>query len=212
MKFIKNIVFKNFINDLEKSNANIKTNDHIIDKLNKTLNNINNNLIFFPWSVIEENNNQKNKINGFYPYNIKLKGPEPTKNVLRTLFYNSTKIETIKQKMPSNKNLIIILLSFNKKELITFNNIIDKYVIFVNKDNPEINWIGTQNYTFKNVLDENEENNIFKCRFSFITSLKGMIEVSRLSVLLYKKLAGKMQSKEYMIINHITKPLSIYLD
>ena len=199
-------------NDLEKSNVNIKTNEHIIDKLNKTLNDINNNIIFFPWTAIEEKNNQKNTINGFYPHNITLRGPEPTKNVLRTLFYNSTKIETIKQKMPPNKNLIIIFLTFNKKELITFNNVIDKYVIFVNKENPEINWIGTQSYTIWNILDENEEKNIFKCKFSFITPLKGLIEVNRLSVLLFKKEEGKMYSTESMIINHITKPLSIYLD
>ena len=114
--------------------------------------------------------------------------------------------------MPPNKNLIIIFLTFNKKELITFNNVIDKYVIFVNRENPEINWIGTQSYTIRNILDENEEKNIFKCKFSFITSLKGLIEVNRLSVLLFKKKEGKMHSTETMIINHISKPLSIYLD
>ena len=57
-----------------------------------------------------------------------------------------------------------------------------------------------------------EEKNIFKCKFSFITPLKGLIEVNRLSVLLFKKEEGKMYSTESMIINHITKPLSIYLD
>ena len=202
-----------FIKDeLEKSNTNLKTNEHVIEKINKTLNNLNNNIIFFPWNAIEEKNNQKNAIKGLYPYNIKLKGPEPTKNIIRELFYNSTKIEIIKQKMSLNRNLIILLLTFNKKELITFNNIIDKYNIFVNKDNPEINWVGTHSYTINNVLDENEENDIFKCKFSFITALKGLIEVNRISVLLYKKIEGSTQSKENIIINHITKPQSIYLD
>ena len=114
--------------------------------------------------------------------------------------------------MSLNRNLIILLLTFNKKELITFNNIIYKYNIFINKDNPEINWVGTQSYTINNVLDENEVNNIFKCKFSFITALKGLIEVNRISFLLYKKIEGNNNFKENIIINHITKPQSIYLD
>ena len=105
-----------------------------------------------------------------------------------------------------------ILLTLNKKELITFNNIIEKYDIIINTNNPEITWIGTRKYTIKNILDENENNNIIKCRFCFITSLKGMIEVNRLSVLLYKKIVGKAQQFENISIEHITKPLSVNLD
>ena len=198
--------------EIQNSNYNEKTNNHIIEKLNKIFNIMNNNLIFFPWNAIEEKNNQKIKINGLYPYNIKLQGPQPTKNVIRELFYNSTKLEIIKQKMPLDKTLVIIVLTLNKTELITFNNIIDKYDIFVNKNNPEINWIGTQKYTIKNILDDNHDKNIFKCKFNFITSLKGMIEVNKISVLLYKKIKGKKKSIGNMTINHITKPLSIYLD
>ena len=198
--------------ELEKSNINIKTNSHIIEKLDKILNNINNNYIFFPWNCYESKDNNNNKIYGLYPYNIKLKGPEPTKNIIRELFFNSTKIEVLKQKMNTNKTLVVMLLTLNKKEIITFNNIIDKYEIFVNKNNPEINWIGTQRYIIKNILDDNEDNNIFKCKFSFITTLKGMVEVNRISVLLYKKMEGMNISFENMTINHITKPLSIFLD
>ena len=210
----KNIQYNfDFIKEeIEKSNVDLKTNNHIIEKLNRTLNNINNNYIFFPWNCYEEKDNHKEKINGLYPYNVKLKGPEPTKNIIRDLFFNSTTIEVFKQKISSNKTLVVMLLTLNKKELITFNNIIDKYEIFVNKKNPEINWIGTQRYTINNILDDNKDKNIFKCKFSFITTLKGMIEVNRLSVLLYKKMEEKNISLEYMVIEHIAKPLSVYLD
>ena len=210
----KDIQFKfDFIKeDLEKSGANKNSNSHIIEKLNKNLNNINNNIIFFPWNAFEEKDNQTYKINGLYPYNISLKGPEPTKATIRELFFNSTNIEIIKQKILSNKTLVVMLLKLNKKELITFNNVIEKYDIFVIKNNPEISWVGTQKYTIKNILDDNEDNNIFKCRFSFITSLKGMIEVNKISVLLYKKMEGIKQTFENMIIEHISKPLSVFLD
>ena len=209
----KNIEYKfDFIKeDFEKSNVDLKTNEHIIEKLNKTLNNINNNIFFFPWNVYEKKNNQMHKINGLYPYNISLKGPKPTKKIIRELFFNSTQIEIVKQKIDSKRTLIAILLTLNKKELITFNNVIDKYDIYVNNTNPEINWIGTQRYTIKNILDDNKDKNIFKCRFCFITTLKGMVEVNRLSVLLYKKVEIKQQY-EAISIEHISKPLSIYLD
>ena len=196
----------------EIQNYNADTNDHVIEKLNKSLNNTNDNLIFFPWNVIEEKNGQKNKINGLYPYNIKLKGPEPTKNAIRELFYNSTKIEIIKQKMSLDRTLVIILLTFNKSELITFNNTIEKYDIFIDRSNPEINWVGANKFTIRNCLGEGKDENIFKCKFSFITSLKGLVEVNRISVLLYKKIEGMMNSIGSIVINHITKPLSIYLD
>ena len=198
--------------DLEKSNADIKINNHVIEKLTKFLNQINNNIIFFHWNAFEEKNNQINKISGLYPYNISLKGPQPTKNIIREIFFNSSNIEVIKQKMNVNKTLVVMLLTLNKKELITFNNIIEKYDILINDNNPEIKWIGTRKYTIKNILDENEKKNNFKCRFSFITSLKGMVEVNRLSVLLYKKIIGKAQQFENISIEHITKPLSVNLD
>ena len=198
--------------DLEKSNADLKTNNHVIEKLTKFLNNINNNIIFFHWNAYEEKNNQTNKISGLFPYNISLKGPKPTKNIIREIFFKYTSIEIIKQKMSLNKTLVVLMLTLNKKELITFNNIIEKYDVLINTNNPEIKWIGTRKYTIKNILDENEDKNIFKCRFSFITSLKGMIEVNRLSVLLYKKIPGKAQQYENINIEHITKPLSVNLD
>ena len=52
----KNIEYKfDFIKeDFEKSNVDLKTNEHIIEKLNKTLNNINNNIFFIPWNVYEK--------------------------------------------------------------------------------------------------------------------------------------------------------------
>ena len=197
--------------EIEKSNIDLKTNEHIILKLNNTLNNINNNIIFFPFNSFKVKNNQTQAINGIYPYNVSLKGPEPTKNIIREIFFNSTQIDFLKQKIDSNKTLIVMLLTLNKKELITFNNIIDKYDIYVNNNNLEINWIGTQRFTIKNSLDFNENNNIFKCRFSFITTLKGMIEINRISVLLYKQIELEQQY-ETISIDHISKPVSVYLD
>ena len=197
-----------FINEeLEKLEINRELNSHIIEKFNKILNNINNNIIFFPWNAFEGKNT---KIKGLYPYNISLKIPEANKNLIREIFFKSSNIEVIKQSITSKKTFITMLLTIDKKELITFNNIIDKYEIFINKDIPEIHWIGTQKYTIKNILDDNEDKNIFKCRFNFITSLKGTIEVNRISVLLYKKING--QSNPNMIIDHITKPLSIIIE
>ena len=195
--------------EMDKLDINKEINNHIIEKFNKILNNINNNIIFFPWNAYESKNNQKNKIQGLYPYNVNLKGPEANKNIIREIFFKSSNIEIMKQAITSNKAIITMLLTINKKELITFNDIIDKYDIFINQDNPEINWIGTQRYTIKNVLDDDDNRNIFKCRFAFITSLKGIIEINRISVLLYKKIKGQSCTK--MIIEHITKPLSIDL-
>ena len=197
--------------DLKKSNVDLKTNEHVIQRLNKTLNNINNNIIFFPWNAYKEKNNQALKINGLYPYNVRLKGPEPKKNIIRELFFNSTQIEAIKQKIDSKRTLITMLLTLNKKELLTFNNLIDKFDIYANNNNPEIIWIGIQRYSIKIILDYNEYNNLFKCRFSFITTLKGMVEVNRISVLLYKKTETK-DKFENILIEHISKPVSLYID
>ena len=152
--------------DLEKSNVDLETNNHVIEKITKFLNNINNNnIIFFHWNASEEKNNKINKINGLYPYKISLKGPKPTKNIIRDIFFNSTNIEVKKQKISLNKTLVVMLLKLNKKELITFNNTIEKYDVLINTNNPEIKWLGTRKYTIKNILDENEDNNIFKCKF-----------------------------------------------
>ena len=162
--------------------------------------------MFFPWSCSE---GQK-KNYGLYPYYLNLKAPYPSKNVIRELIYSSTKIEIKKQKLSLNKTLVIILIQLDKTKLITFNNVIKKYDIFVNKNNPEINWIGSQKYSIKNILDENSENNIFKCKFIFMTLLKGAIDISKISIQLYLKKGINNETK--IIINHITKPFSIFIE
>ena len=67
---------------------------------------------------------------------------------------------------------------------------------------PQILLLGPKKFIVKNDLSENT----FTCRFNFITTLKGNIEVNRISVLVYKKSNYKIK------INHITKPTSIFIE
>ena len=206
----KNIKYNlDFINqELEKENLNININSHIIEKFNKILNNYNKNIIFFPWQVTESiNSNLNKKIYGLYPYIIRLESPKPSKNIIQELLHNSSTIEISQHKL-TNKTLVIISLSFDKSSFFPFNNIIYKYEIFINEDNPQINWIGGKKYVIMN-CSETEDNNIFECKFCFLTTLKGLIEVNRISVLFYKKGDNLEGIEETILIKHITKPLSI---
>ena len=203
-----NFDFNNF--EFLFNNKEDTSNNHIKEKFDKLINNNQySNIIFFPWTCVESNNNQK-KINGLFPYEIKLKMNQPSKNILRDLFYKSTKAEIKKSKF-NNQTLVSIEIRLDKSELITFNNVIDKYDIFANKINPEIDWIGAEKYTVINKLDDETGNNIFTCKFHFLTKLKGLIEVNKIAVLLYKKIEGMNESIGVMQINHITKPLSIII-
>ena len=213
-KFInKNKIKYNFdfINqELIKDNININSNTHIVEKLNKILNGFTN-TIFFPWKVYEDNNSNSNKIiYGLFPYNLKLEPPNPTKDIIRELLFNSTKINVDKYHV-DNKSLVIINLFINKYPLLSFKNIIYKYEIFVNEENPEITWIGGKKYVIMNKQNE-EENDLFNCKFCFKTELKGLIEVNRISVLLYENNETLEEKERTLLIEHISKPLSIFLD
>ena len=89
--------------------------------------------------------------------------------------------------------------------------IIYKYEIFVNEENPEITWIGGKKYVIMNKQNE-EENDLFNCKFCFKTELKGLIEVNRISVLLYENNETLEEKERTIFIKHISKPLSIILD
>ena len=204
-----------FINqELMKDNININSNTHIIEKINKVINK-STNAIFFPWKALEEINSNSNKIiYGLIPYRIKLESPNPTKEIIRELLFNSTKVKIDKYNI-NNKSLVIINLSIDKWALLPFNNIIYKYEIFVDEGNPEITWIGGKKYIIMNKEQDEKERKIFFCRFSFITELKGLIEVNRISVSLYENKENEENLEEIdkaILIKHISKPLSIYLD
>ena len=211
----KNIIKYNFdfINqELEKEKINLEINSHIIEKFNKIFNSKKQNLIFFPWKASQINSNKS--IFGLYPYNIKLERPKATKNIIEELFYTSTKIEISKYKLNQKENLVIINLIINKSSLIIFNDIIQKYEIFVKNDiNYNIKWIGGMKYRFNNNITNEEDEKIIKCKFVFITSLKGLLEINNIYLLLYIKRKKEDNLDGNLDENiTITKPLSVFLD
>ena len=157
--------------------------------------------------IVEKNQ----KIQGFYLYELNLSGPKLTKDFIREIFYNSTETKIIKQKISDEKTLIVIDLGLNKSGIGSLGDIISQYDIFIEeKENPENSWIGLQKYTIINKINKNGDN-IFLCKFSFMTTLKGLVEVNRISVKLYKKNEEKNSQEVFMLINHITKPISILI-
>ena len=88
---------------------------------------------------------------------------------------------------------------------------IDKYDIFIDENTPLITWFGPNRITVKNHID-NEGDNIAHCRFTFYTSQKGLLEVNRICVLLYKRFEGMAFSTGIIQINHITKPLYLEIE
>ena len=204
-----------FLEDKEGKNLVDLSNNHIYEKFNDMIVNMNSNVIIFPWeSKINEENkeNEKNKIlKGIYIYELKLKNQNISKNYIRELFYNSTKLEPIIKKINEEKNLVIINLSINKSGLITLGKSIDKYDIFIDENTPFITWFGPNKFTFLNEI-KNENDTFAKCRFTFYTSQKGMLEINKIYVLLYKKFEGMEFSTGIIQINHITKPLYLNLE
>ena len=201
-----------FINqELEKDNINIITNNHIIEKFTKILNSPKNNIIFFPLKFVENiNSNISKTIFGIYPYTIRLEKPKPSKDLIKELLYNSTKVEIKKHKI-NNQTLVIITLLIDKTILFPFNYIIYKYEIFINDEFHKINWIGAKKYIALNNYDK-EFKNIFECKFCFLTSLKGLIEVNKIAIKFYKKGGNFEENEESLLIKHMTKPLSIYIE
>ena len=185
-----------------------ESNNHIFEKFNKIVNNTIQNNIFFPWTAeIAEN---KKKIQGLFLYELNLSGPKLTKDFIREIFYNSTETKIIKQKINNEKTLIIIDLVLNKNGIGSLSDIISHYDIFID-DHPEISWLGLQKYSVINKINKKSDN-IFLCKFNFMTKFKGLFEVNRISTKLYKKNEEKNLQEVFMEINHITKPISILID
>ena len=231
-EMIKNFAF--FVQDKNNMDIQIK-NNHIYEKLNEMIKKANSNVIIFPWEAklvknnekeenkIESNTNNGDKLNsedihnektsirGIYVYNLKLKNPNISKNYIRELFYNSTKLEPVVKKINKDKSLIIINISINKTGLIPLGKDIDKYDIFIDETTPLITWFGPNRITVRNHID-NEGDNISHCRFTFYTNQKGLLEVNRICVLLYKRFEGMEFSTGIIQINHITKPLYLEIE
>jgi hypothetical protein len=185
-----------------------ESNNHIFEKFNKIVNDTIQNNIFFPWTAeIVEN---KKKIQGLFLYELNLSGPKLSKDFIREIFYNSTETKIIKQKVNSEKTLIIIDLVLNKNGIGSLSDIISHYDIFID-DHPDIYWLGLQKYSVINKINKKGDN-ILLCKFNFITKFKGLFEVNRISTKLYKKNDEKNIQEVFMEINHITKPISILID
>ena len=207
-------------------------NNFIIDKFNKILNNPNGNIIFFPWEatnvIINENNNNENKDNsnnetpnnecnsppkevilqGLYPYKLKMENSEATKTLLTYLFNKYTELNITQKKIDKEKTLIKMILTLNKIGLASMGDKIEKYEIYAHPIRSQIIWLGPKNFVVKNNIDEKS----FTCRFSYITTLKGLIEINRISVLVYKKPEKKGEKTSIIELNHITKPNSIFIE
>ena len=101
-----------------------------------------------------------------------------------------------------------MILKLDKIGLASMGDKIEKYEIYASNTPKSIIWLGPKKYIVKNNLDEN----YFTCRFNFITTLKGNIEVNRISVLVYKKPDKSGEQYSMVNINHITKPNSIFIE
>ena len=212
-KIIQNFGF--LLEDKEGKNIIDLSNNHVYEKFNDMIFKLNSNVIIFPWeSKIDKENNdneKKNIIKGIYIYELMLKNQNISKNYIRDLFYNSTKLEPIVKKINDEKHLVIINLSINKSGLVALGKSIDKYDIFIDENTPFISWFGPNKFTILNEI-KNDDDTIAKCRFTFYTSLKGMLEINKIYILLYKKFEGMEFSTGIIQINHITKPLYLNLE
>ena len=119
--------------------------------------------------------------------------------------------EPVVRKINKEKSLIVINISINKTGLIPLGDDIEKYDIFIDETTPLITWFGPNKITVKNHIG-NEADKIAHCRFTFYTSHKGLLEVNRICVLLYKRFEGMTFSTGIIQINHITKPLYLEIE
>ena len=228
-KIIKTCGF--FLENDEGKNVVDLSNNHIYEKFNDMIiNSDNNNIIIFPFEgqIVPEKNEtneagetketKENKImenkqilKGIYIYGIKLKNQNISKNYLRELFYNSTKLEPVVKKINEEKNLVVINISINKSGLVALGKDIDKYDIFIDENSPFITWFGPNKFTVMNEI-KNENDAYANLKFTFYTKQKGMIEINKIFVLLYKKFEGMEFSTGMIQINHISKPLYLNLE
>ena len=233
---------ENVINDNDNTNPinNItinrtSNNNFIVDRFNKILNNPNGNIIFFPWEAtnmivndtdkkdIDKNNNNNEGttnnenntdipkeviLQGLYPYKLKMENSEATKTFLTYLFNKYTELNITQKKIDKEKTLIKMILKLNKIGLASMGEKIEKYEICAYSIEPQIIWLGPKRFIVKNDLSENT----FTCRFNFITTLKGIVEINRISVFIYKKSEVKGGKFSIININHITKPTSVFIE
>ena len=137
-----------------------------------------------------------------------MENSEATKTFLTYLFNKYTELTISQKKIDKDKTMIKIILKLNKIGLASMGDKIEKYEIYANGIQPKITWLGPKKFLIKNNLDEN----IFKCRFNFITILNGFIEINRISVLIYKKPDNPGDKISIININHKTKPTSVLIE
>ena len=216
-----------FLENNEGKNIVDLSNNHIYEKFNDLIDNVNNNCIIFPFEaqiekeknegtetkeIKEIDNQEKNQIlKGIYIYDLKLRKQNISKNYLRELFYNSTKLEPVVKKINEEKNLVVVNVSINKSGLVALGKIIDKYDIFIDENTPFITWFGPNKFTVINEI-KNENDTYANLKFTFYTKQKGMMEINKIYVLLYKKFEGMEFSTGMVQINHISKPLYLNLE
>ena len=216
-----------FLENNEGKNIVDLSNNHIYEKFNDLIDNVNNNCIIFPFEaqiekeknegtetkeIKEIDNQEKNQIlKGIYIYDLKLRKQNISKNYLRELFYNSTKLEPVVKRINEEKNLVVVNVSINKSGLVALGKIIDKYDIFIDENTPFITWFGPNKFTVINEI-KNENDTYANLKFTFYTKQKGMMEINKIYVLLYKKFEGMEFSTGMVQINHISKPLYLNLE
>ena len=230
--FISEII-KTFFSKIKENKYENNSYDtsYILNKFKKILNNTNSNTIFFPWKATYTKNEENKKKNedssgtnsetekeifeeneiilyGLYPYKLKMKNSETTKTFLSFLFNKFTDLKISTKKIDKDKTLIKMILKLNKIGLASMGDKIEKYEIYASGTPKPITWIGPKKYVVKNNLEET----VFNCRFNFITTLKGNVEVNRISVLVFKKSDNLREKYSVININHITKPTSIFIE
>ena len=201
-----NIIFfpwqatKVIINESDKKNLEKKVESTNINNNNESIISENN--------INDESLHKEIILQGLYPYKLKMKNSEATKIYLSYLFNKYTELNITQKKIDNEKTLIKMILNLNKIGLASMGDKIDKYEIYANGLEYQIIWLGPKKFIIKNNSDESN----FTCRFNFITTLKGNIEINRISVLIYKKPENKGSKGTTINLNHITKPTSIFIE
>ena len=217
--FIQKTITKNFCKNPDDT---IPDTSYIVNKFKKILNNSNSNAILFPWEATctkadNIDNKEKDKepseekeetLYGLYLYDLKMKNSETTKTFLTFLFNKFTNLNITTKKIDKEKTLIKMILKLDKIGLASMGEKFEKYEIMASPTHNSIVWLGPKNYVVKNNLDES----FFTCRFNFITTLKGNIEVNRISVQVYKKPEKYGEQNSIINIKHITKPTTILIE
>ena len=199
-------ILKNeILGNIEKDQSN----DHIFEILKNIIDEQNKDMFFFPFDIEISNNN--NKIKCLYIKELNINKPNLNSIIIRDAFYKAIDMKINTKKINDEKTLIIINLKVNKNVIWSINNKIVQFDIFFDEKNPEICCLGLHKFSINNKIEKNEPDNIFCCKFTFITKLNGRFEVNKIGAKLYKKNEEKTDNEIY-IINHITKPTSILIE